>query len=618
MANIQPQSKLYVFKDVMLDKSYKHAYYLGDDPNNIENFVNYLVNSTHYVAMFDHYTYFRENRYVIRVKCRADDLWEANYIAYQNPIIGATKPDKWFFGFVDETVYVNNETTDIIFTPDIMTTWWREHHLGKCYVERMHEPNDYFGKNLAGEPIDFGDYKYAISESETIGRRVLAEELVNFYPSYTLVPVGKSNLTWATNLGSVRDMGYDGVVSGYRLFIYDTQELWNTASNDYNDFMNLVNSVWSITQSGENILGFFIVPKDLIDSSFIKRVIYLDYGEQPLLDMPNDGTDPITKAGYYLDQNVSLDGYLPANVKMYSAPFCSCEVCAPNGDSLTLRHEYMRKSSISVGSDCIFSVQTNFRLLRNVFPPISIIVRPDWGYASDSILNVGFDPNQQLEFGDIPTGSWSWGIFQQWLVEKMVQMPIDIGMLATSLGGAMNVTTSSTKTMNREGERINHKTGAVSTWSENKEETMRSTSNAGEIHGIKQAFSFAKDCFSWMNQKPASRGKVKSIATQAVREASIIVRCLCPNKYDAERIDRFFTAYGYSQDKIMQPYRCTRANWTYLQTNDCKVNGNLPSEVCYELEKIYNSGVTFWTNIDNIGNYQYTRGANDSLINPKL
>ena len=286
MANIQPQSIVHVFKDVMLDKSYKHAYYLGDDPDATNNFVNTLLSGTHFIKTFSNYTYLRENRYVIRVKCRADDLWEANYIAYKNPIIGATKPDKWFFGFVDETVYVNNETTDIIFTPDIMTTWWREHRLGKCYVERMHEPNDYFGKNLAGEPIEYGDYKFAIDEDSPTGRRVVSEELVNFYPSYTLVPVGKSNLTWATNLGSIRDMGYDGVISGYRVFIYDTQALWDSTTVDYADFMNLVNSVWTITQSGENILGFFIVPKSVIDSTFIKRIVSLDYGDGYVVPPP--------------------------------------------------------------------------------------------------------------------------------------------------------------------------------------------------------------------------------------------------------------------------------------------------------------------------------------------
>lgn len=608
MANIQPQSIVHVFKDVMLDKSYKHAYYLGDDPNATNNFVNTLLNGTHFLKTFSSYTYLRENRYIIRVKCRADDLWEGNYIAYKNPIIGATKADKWFFGFIDETVYVNNETTDIYFTPDIMTTWWHEHHLGKCYVERMHEPNDVFGKNLVAEPVTFGDYKYAMN-----GENIERLTLVDLNETLTIVPEAK--LTQWENVGlgfQYPDIVVERVPQGYRLRAFETSKLMRVGNPQYTRFTQWISNLWNVLSNGSRILGLFLIPTDLVDPSHI----VWDDDDLPNLEIPPEGLPPMNKNGYLLEATNTLDGYLPANPKLYTAPFCTCEVITPSGDSINLRHEYM--PNLIVNSMYEFYAQTSFRICRKVFPPISILIRPIQGYACGSTYNAGYDANVQLEFDDFPVGSWTWGVFEQWIAKQLVPTVIDAGLIGASLAGGLNIRSATTSSGIVKSASATPEKGITKLTQTETYGTKDTVTNTGVVSGIKQSANFAKEAYNWLQQVPASRGTSRSSSAYTSGESFIEARCLCPNHQDAERIDRFFTAFGYAQDKIMQPYRCVREHWTYLQTNDCKVHGNLPSEVCFELERIYNSGITFWTDIDAIGNYQYERGYNNCLNVPKL
>lgn len=624
MANLAPQTELRLFGNVPLDKGYKNCVYIGNYQGCVNDFVdNQLMTFNHHLYTLTEYTYFREDRHRIRVKMKADDLWAVNYLCYKNPIMGGVKPNKWFFGFVDETVYVNNEVTDIYFTPDIMTTWWEEANIAPCYVERMHEPNDEFGKNLTAEPVKFGDYKYAIAENSNL---TLKATLVDMKPTYTLVPYAKqTKWNWITGM-DYGAIGYDGVVSGYTLFCFNTEQLMIKDSPQYTMFVNFMNNFFNVVTDGKRLLGLFTLPQDLITDpdNQIKQVTITGDDPSsssqytlPAIDMSGDGTAYISKSGYALTGGASLDGYVPANLKMYTAPFCTCEVLMPNGDSMILRHEYMTEVSTVDPNPYNFSVNTAFRILRNIFPPISIMVRPSLGYASAD-PNSGYDSNTQLEYSDLPVGSWTWGIFEKWVAQQFVPSLIDMGLMAASLGGAMNLRTASTSSgviRTATGSPDKGITKMVQSESFNTKDTV---TNSGVVSGVKQAANFGKECYNWLTQTPASRGRNKSTASFACSESVIEVRCLCPNRNDAERIDRFLSAYGYTQDKVMQPMRNVRARWTYLQTNDCLIYGDMPSGLCQQIAEIYNNGVTFWHNLSMVGRYDFTRGGNDCLPVPAI
>ena len=71
----------------------------------------------------------------------------------------------------------------------------------------------------------------------------------------------------------------------------------------------------------------------------------------------------------------------------------------------------------------------------------------------------------------------------------------------------------------------------------------------------------------------------------------------------AEIIDGYFDRYGYAVHTFKIPTLNNRPNWTYVKTVDCTIKGNIPNDDSTKICKIMNTGITFWTNGNNVGNY---------------
>lgn len=71
----------------------------------------------------------------------------------------------------------------------------------------------------------------------------------------------------------------------------------------------------------------------------------------------------------------------------------------------------------------------------------------------------------------------------------------------------------------------------------------------------------------------------------------------------AKIIDDFFTRFGYKVNRNGIPDTKTRRWWNYVKTSECKVSGSLPQRHIRKIEEVYNQGVTFWHDPDEIDNY---------------
>ena len=82
-------------------------------------------------------------------------------------------------------------------------------------------------------------------------------------------------------------------------------------------------------------------------------------------------------------------------------------------------------------------------------------------------------------------------------------------------------------------------------------------------------------------------------------------------KQFAQQIDDFFSMYGYATNRVKTPniqdgsgnYQMVRSQWYYVQTEGCTVLGSMPADVRVQIERIYDSGITFWRNSGNVGRY---------------
>lgn len=71
----------------------------------------------------------------------------------------------------------------------------------------------------------------------------------------------------------------------------------------------------------------------------------------------------------------------------------------------------------------------------------------------------------------------------------------------------------------------------------------------------------------------------------------------------AEMIDNYFDMFGYAVRQHLVPNMNARPNWTYCKTIGCIVHGNLPASDARAIESLFDSGIRFWKNHNNIGNY---------------
>ena len=71
----------------------------------------------------------------------------------------------------------------------------------------------------------------------------------------------------------------------------------------------------------------------------------------------------------------------------------------------------------------------------------------------------------------------------------------------------------------------------------------------------------------------------------------------------AKIIDEYWSKFGYPCHKVKVPNRNARANWNYVKTQGCEFTGSIPASDAEAIKAIYDNGVTFWNDINNVGNY---------------
>lgn len=78
---------------------------------------------------------------------------------------------------------------------------------------------------------------------------------------------------------------------------------------------------------------------------------------------------------------------------------------------------------------------------------------------------------------------------------------------------------------------------------------------------------------------------------------------MCITKEYAQIIDSYFDMYGYAIKEHGTPNMNARPKYTYVKTVGCVVKGEMPADDSRKIEEIFDKGVRFWKNHNEIGNY---------------
>lgn len=536
---IEPSTNIKLLHNVPLDTTYDHTLYFKDSSSQF----NYFSGLTKYDLTS--YSYQRVRRGYARVGIVADNLYDCNYMMFRNINFG----QKWFYAFIKSVEYINNECSEIQFEIDVMQTWLFDFTLDQCFIERNHTVTDVPGQNIVPEPVECGEY-------------VLNGKYDNpFYLRELAVIIAVLDIDQSTVEGKT----YDGVYGACSLTAFDSND-----SNGINGFLE------QYVQAYDNVVSIYMLPKALLagepdlsggyhipdTSGALKKVITFS------------GITPGDKLGKW---------YTPKNNKLYTYPYNFFHVDNHSGESLTLRYEFFDNHEPALECD------------GTITQPVKVMCYPVSykGVPEHTDLG-GYTANgtESLTLTNFPMCSWNVDSYQAWIAQN--SLPIASTLIGTAIGAGIGSFTAGVP-----GTAV----------------TLASPIGPAQFHDIPAEPIVKQSAIS----------DITSLLTQAYR-ASIAADVMkgsfnngsvnCANGYQdfwcgrmsvtseyAQIIDDFFTRYGYAIHAIGVPNISSRPHWNYIKTVGCTVSGSVPCDDMRKICQIFDGGITFWKNGNEIGDY---------------
>lgn len=337
---------------------------------------------------------------------------------------------------------------------------------------------------------------------------------------------------------------YDRVYGATDLYCWDI----STGSDAVPSIISLQEFIDSYLQSPDAIVNIYMVPTDIIGA----RTALTTGGYTIDPRTPPYNTN-VSKSA--ITNNDTLDGYNPRNNKMYTYPYNFYRV-ETETDSIVGRYEFFQ------------NLTPRFKITGNINDPVSLTCKPI------QYKNSGADPTKtdKLVIKGFPICSWQSDYFAAWLAQNSIpifmQIAGAVGLTAATVatGGAAAAITGTTAV------------GMVNRiMSEAYSASIHADITKGNIHTGSNDFSQNRMHFS------GGRWSLNSV--------------------DAQRIDDFFTMFGYAVGKIETPKRHNRSRFTYVKTIDCKMSGDVPADDLASIEGIYDNGIRFWADTSNVGYY---------------
>lgn len=611
MAYIEPNSKIWILTGVPLDKSYAHTYYPwanGDTatPSTqfnsfINNFLrgNVVYKGKTYSYSLDKYSFLRHNRNSIKVKMPIDLLYDCNYMIFENTgyglNIGQNTIAKKFYCFIDDVAYINDNTTEIKYTIDVMQTWHFDYTLYPCFVEREHAQNDDRGLNIIAEPVDTGEAVY--------NQDVKLLDLLN-EPWYLVISCSFDTSSSIGSIAAANGRFSDGTwnqVDYWEYKVYNPQNPQDTDVWDPQDMnLDIKNNLMlaTILNRTNGILNMFMCPESLLPN----RATFKTF--QSSLDESQVGEDiNITlRPGY--------GNWTPHNAKLLTYPYCYFTIDNQQGHKQIFRYEYFKDCE----SGLIQSGDILFREFKNT------AVKPEVRLVPINYLNDGANNTANFDYSiditDFSIGSWATNDF----IAKIVQAGTGLAIAAATKGASTlfpSINTAKDIKENYFNEKYNM--AANSAWVDYANDPAtkfdENMTPAPKLKPIKDVdySTFAKDFVkvsSALTLIALRSNLITSIGNGNLNLSSkcfdFIARGWHIDLRFARIIDNFFDLYGYQTNEIKVPNRNSRPYFNYVKTANCKLNNEMmPADAVKEIEEIYNNGVTFWKDITTVGNYQY-------------
>lgn len=370
---IEPRTNIKILHNVPLDNTYDHTIYFTSEITQHGYFA--------YMQKYDlsNYTYQRVQRGRARVGIKADNLYDCNYMMFQNTAYG----NKWFYAFITSVEFVNNETSEITFEIDDMQTWHFDYNPDYCFVEREHSMTDTIGGNIIPEPVATGEYVFNNLHPINIVEGGDPVDLTEMSVIIAIIDVNDQT-------GATHGLRYDGIFGGAELYAYSVS-----------DVSGINGKLTQYLQKPDAIVSMYMCPTNFIGT--VDHNTHRISGTEHAMVWDYINDTPITL-------NDTINGYLPNNAKLYTYPYNFYHIDNNSGNGLNLRYEFFGNLTPSV------------RVSAMITQPVRAILRPrNYKGSGDTAL-----PSESITLSNYPLCSWGVDSYQAWLAQTSVPFAMDM------------------------------------------------------------------------------------------------------------------------------------------------------------------------------------------------
>lgn len=554
MGYVEPNSVIQFFKGINLDNRYLHTIYFAN-ANAQDVWFSSKANRTLQKHSFQRYG-------VEQIKVQGDvtDYLEYTYIRFKND----RNVDMWFYAFIKLVEYVNENTVLITYEIDVMQTWFiQKGTLLPCFIERQHVNDDTFGINLEAEPVGSDVYDFTEIPVDNV-----ATDFSNFNIVYCTTDEPQSN-----------EMVRDGIVCGAT---YNNLPKSSATSGVLkNELLQALGS-WDKKQQKADIVDMFMFP-----------TAFCNVGHN--------------SATYHVIHDGMLDNYTPKNNKLHSYPYSSLYITTNDATTAMYKWEYFDGDIVHNPTGAQFEL--NATLTGGGY----IELHP----SAYNGITENFDAKIVMQ--NFPKCSWNYDAYQAWIASGgQYKTQYDLNMIQQK--GALAIakqTINDTGALASTGFSIAEGDVRPSNLLKYGTQAMNSYLNQEQL-SLK--FSEARDKVSFRFND--ARYEPNIVVGEQVPNISVGKGYLCFKFFklhvrddEAKRIDDFFSVYGYAINKVETPNLTGRQYWNFIKTRNAEISGNMPASSKSAIGRIFDGGITFWHNGDNVGNYAISV-SQGSINNP--
>lgn len=613
--NYTPQTEVHLLSNVPFNYNY----------NNVMDFKNKNDQTTYFLnkskIQFADLTYQRVNNNSINLEIAYEDLYDVNYMMFQNDKI----PGKWFYAFITAYDFVSPKVTRISYQIDCYQTWLFDMTWQSTYVEREHTKR--FNSdgtpviNTLDEGLAYGDDYRTVYKRKCNDDNIIWLVAITKLPMHMILSGGGNAIP--LNVGRVRSPLFFTVVpldlDGEALTLegssvaytdilmlgqdeHTVGQLVSLYYTPYVPFNYSVSNSNNVTSNDANI--------DVQTSTNGK---YYEYREL--------GTSGWTQKSYTVSNNMYSDvlpQYSESKLLMY--PYTVIELTDMKGNTVTLKPQnfdskslvFQTRGSIStqpktaiypvnyLGNTSGGVVDFTGGIIDNTICDVPIVddytasymqanrnsIATTNKYALDNanrgilqnnavnhLQNVMMDKQQQYMESDA-----GWG-FAKNFFDMHIGSAIETGY---NLKKQYDLSQGQRLTMNQNNDIANHnlRINAMQTIGMNQAKINDINNIPPTVSNLGNNTMFDT---GWKNMH-------YYVMVKTVRE-----------EY-AEQLTNYFKMFGYKVNKLEIPDTKSRKYYNYVKTVDANIVGNIPSNDLNVIKGIFDKGVTIWHTSD-VGNY---------------